>query len=952
MFTGASYAYIQPSTGNGWFTSGQNASILLAGIGFNNTGGPILFNHLAGIATDGQHLVVADRNNNRVLIWNALPSQHNATPDLVLGQTNFYSNNPGHGLAELNWPTQVSIGGGKLVVADTDNNRILIWNTFPTKNDQPADLEIAMPRNSSGPSVNWPWGVWTNGKKLIVSSTFGSSVFIWNTFPTSSNQSPSIILTDAGRIGTPRQITSDGNYLMVGDHNPRLTEPPGQYAGPGTFVWDTFPTSNNSAASYFLPGAQWTANGQDWDRGVILGNGTTVLLGSALYILPHFPTTNDTIPSLTLQAPPGVNNYPPNLNVAYLAGDGSDLAYGGGRLYMALYNQNKIVVFNGLPNSNSTAPSFVIGVSNAYNNTLASHYFMTNPMPVTDGNSLFVASDFDRKLYVYRNLPNQSGAYPDIVYNLSTTQVAPWAASIYNGTLAIGGFHGVYIWHKVPLDGQMPDIQLINRIGNVQINNIRGIAMDAKYFYIADAGAGKIYVWNGLPNNNTDPIMAINATDPERLSSDGNYLVVTETNPGQFGGQIAIYRISNLSSNAQPIAILHGNFNLPEDAIVSHGHLFVADTGFNRVLGWQNITSAIEGKPNDLTLGCQGNTTYCDLNPEIGRNTLFWPGALAFDGKHLWVGEYKFSGRLLRFDVATSPHNYTNEKYLMTFLACNTTTSNCSNPMNHMTYLAQSSNGKNYTLYPGFKPYSGSVPDLVDRNGTLYIYNPGQYVTFNLSTGTESSAKPVALSYSNGTRAIGFVDPSPILSSNGTIVLFYMPAILGQDPAQCPTGQTSCIKNIMSATEVKGSGGSAFVIDPGVRVSIQISSPETASDPAVFSTPKGYVLLVSQGQGTLAFSSPDLEGNYTPIQGLSDGLLVPQGTGGVPSGFYNPSDGMYSIYVTSEPNPNSPSVIKLATVSNLNSTISNSEFSTILSGCSIYSLGCSYTIESPGVFPK
>ena len=35
--------------------------------------------------------------------------------------------------------------------------------------------------------------------------------------------------------------------------------------------------------------------------------------------------------------------------------------------------------------------------------------------------------------------------------------------------------------------------------------------------------------------------------------------------------------------------------------------------------------------------------------PELTRNQFFWPGAIAFDGTYLWVGEFKFSGRLLRF---------------------------------------------------------------------------------------------------------------------------------------------------------------------------------------------------------------------------------------------------------------------------------------------------------------
>ena len=648
-FVNTTYETLAQSNATGWFSDGQNASIMLSGVGFNETGGPLLFNHPAGIASDGQHLVMSDRNNNRILIWNTLPTQPNTPPDIVLGQKNFYSNAPGHGLGGLNWPTQISVGGGKLVVADTENNRILIWNAFPTRNDQPADLEIAWNKSNKGLNLDWPWGVWTNGQKLIVTSTFGSAMLIWNTFPTRNNQSADIVNNASGELGTPRQITSNGNYIMVGDHNPRLLEPPGQYASPGTFVWNTFPTSNSSPISFFLSTpSQFLPSGLDWDRGVILSNDTAILLGSALYIYRTLPSSNSTNPVVTVLAPPGVSVMS-NPNAGYSAGDGSDVAFAGGKLYMALYNQNKIVVFNGIPSNDSAAPSFVIGAPNVYNNTLTNHYFITNPVPVTDGNSLFVTSDFDRKMYVYKGLPNQSGAYPNIVYDFSNTNVAPWAASLYNGTLAIGGMFGVYIWHKAPLNGQLPDITLTS-VGSSQFKNVRGVAMDSKYFYVSDSGANKIYIWKGVPNNGTNPYIIISMTDPERLSSDGNYLVVTIGANAGPGGSIKIFSVANLSNDSQPLFIMQGNLNLPEDAIVSHGHLFVADTGFNRVLAWNNITDAIAGKNYSVALGCSGSTTYCILNPEIGRNTLFWPGTLAFDGQHLWVGEFKFSGRLLRFD--------------------------------------------------------------------------------------------------------------------------------------------------------------------------------------------------------------------------------------------------------------------------------------------------------------
>ena len=108
----------------------------------NETGGALFFNHPAGMATDGTRLVIADRNNNRVLIWTSAPTG-NTAPNIVLGQPNFSTNNSGAGLNEMNWPSDLVISAsGILMVADSNNHRILIWRTFPTTNGQAADLSL------------------------------------------------------------------------------------------------------------------------------------------------------------------------------------------------------------------------------------------------------------------------------------------------------------------------------------------------------------------------------------------------------------------------------------------------------------------------------------------------------------------------------------------------------------------------------------------------------------------------------------------------------------------------------------------------------------------------------------------------------------------------------------------------------------------------------------------
>ena len=127
------------------------------------------------------------------------------------------------------------------------------------------------------------------------------------------------------------------------------------------------------------------------------------------------------------------------------------------------------------------------------------------------------------------------------------------------------------------------------------------------------------------------------------LNSDGTYLVAAP-----FEGQtILLWRVGELGPGAQATSVgTPGRFNLPGQGLVAQGHLFVADRGFNRVHVWHRVEDALAGQAADALLGAANDQ---DRDPEIGRNKLFSPGSLAFDGGYLWVGEFKFSTRILRF---------------------------------------------------------------------------------------------------------------------------------------------------------------------------------------------------------------------------------------------------------------------------------------------------------------
>jgi hypothetical protein len=108
---------------------------------------------------DGK-VIVADPANHRVLIWNAVPSTSGVPADVVLGQADFVSSVPGGGAAGMNAPSSVAVLNGKLVVSDTGNARLLVFNQIPATSGVAAD-RIWDPR-----TVRFSLPAWFNEEEL------------------------------------------------------------------------------------------------------------------------------------------------------------------------------------------------------------------------------------------------------------------------------------------------------------------------------------------------------------------------------------------------------------------------------------------------------------------------------------------------------------------------------------------------------------------------------------------------------------------------------------------------------------------------------------------------------------------------------------------------------------------------------------------------------------------
>jgi len=92
-----------------------------------------------GSWTDGTKLILSDASNFRILIWNTFPTANNQAADVVVNQVNFTTAAYGVSNLLLSYSNSVWSDGTKLFVMDSQNNRILIWDQIPTSNNTPAD---------------------------------------------------------------------------------------------------------------------------------------------------------------------------------------------------------------------------------------------------------------------------------------------------------------------------------------------------------------------------------------------------------------------------------------------------------------------------------------------------------------------------------------------------------------------------------------------------------------------------------------------------------------------------------------------------------------------------------------------------------------------------------------------------------------------------------------------
>lgn len=153
-----------------------------------------------GVFTIKDKLFVSDTGRNRVFIWNEIPKSEFQEPDIVLGQIDAKETGRNSGgdvtASTLQYPSGIWSDGNRVIVADAWNHRVLIWHSLPTENGQPAGVVLGQPdfessepnffgigNDPSAQTLNWPYGVFSDGKSLWIADTGNRRILYYRVIP-------------------------------------------------------------------------------------------------------------------------------------------------------------------------------------------------------------------------------------------------------------------------------------------------------------------------------------------------------------------------------------------------------------------------------------------------------------------------------------------------------------------------------------------------------------------------------------------------------------------------------------------------------------------------------------------------------------------------------------------------------------------------------------------------
>lgn len=647
----------------------------------------------------GTQMFVADRMNNRILIWNTLPTNSTTPADIVIGQSNLnerYANNTSGNIGTVSaqslWePTDIWVGdiGGtnRMLVADFRNERVLIWNSIPTTNHQAANVVIGQPNLTSnindGGNVTRgtddPTGVWSDGTNVFVADTSNHRVLIFNSLPTTDFATPDVYLgvpddtttggsCNSDRYNAPYSGFVDGTQLYVS-----------QTGCDRVAIYDTIPVANTDPDTVL--GQTNLTNTGTATTAIRMNNPTKVLVsGGKLYIADN---GNNRIKVWDALPVSGAHGDPSDFVIGQSnTGNGGGtqqnrldnpdgMAISGTAIYVADSDNHRIVGHNALPLADAENADFQIGqpdfnqeVRNA-SSTIAGNTFDSAYDIAYDSssNQFFVSDREHNRVLVYTGIPTSYNQTANFVLGqgnfnsngFGTTQSTfrnPRGICVTNNRLWVTDTtNRRVVYFDLPItgsgenaDGVLGQTDYTSRgTGNAldRMNDPYDCHSDGTQFFVVDRGNDRILMWDTLPNPATpatntpaDRQLGVlgNSTaqnglrDPEGVYSDGanlwvadtgNHRIMVWTSMPTVDDQNANFYLGgaadfNSSAAGTTAAELRNPRNITGNGT---GKIYVLDEENERILAWDTPTS--NGEPSDEIYGVGNFTTRQAQNESI-----------------------------------------------------------------------------------------------------------------------------------------------------------------------------------------------------------------------------------------------------------------------------------------------------------------------------------------------
>ncbi|UCH14180.1 MAG: T9SS type A sorting domain-containing protein [Bacteroidales bacterium] len=346
------------------FTNFQNASLVIGQPDFltqweDNTSDTITNGPSYSAISSKGMLAVAEQTGGSVKIWYKIPTQNGQPADVEVGNPDFFTENDGptasfvRNFDGVAW----SPDGNKLIAACGSQNRVLIWNSIPAINGQPADVVLGQPdftsagTGTSSTTMRYPCGVMVSPDgKLLVAEFYNHRVLVWNSIPTTNGAPADVVIgqadfntnvsgSQANQLNSPWGVnySPDGKLLIVNAYNHNV------------YIYDSIPESNGESAT------------------VVIGNDnfglTTVRLSDSTMNIPVAATvTTD------------------------------------GKVAVAEFGNSRVLIFDSLPEAHGAHADYVLGQPDFYSSDIFA------PIGNPDTNNLSrvynVSTDLNGRLYV------------------------------------------------------------------------------------------------------------------------------------------------------------------------------------------------------------------------------------------------------------------------------------------------------------------------------------------------------------------------------------------------------------------------------------------------------------------------------------------------------------------------------------------------------------------------